>query len=307
MLDQDIKKAILKYGIGAVAALILSYIVDLEVFSFMQGYISFIKMLSVNISVVFIILIASKILESLISAKAHNKGDRYNLIRIIRLLSLALILIVLIPVIFRKPYASLVSVGLISLILSFSLQAPITSFIGWLYIVFRRPYQVGNRIQMKNFRGDVIEISYLDTVILEFSGDYLENDRLSGRTIRFPNSLILKEEVINYSGPQTPYIWNETAVQVAYTSDLEFVEKCLKQAAAEDFEEQYPALPAGEAARWQPDVYFRNNDYAWMEAVVSYPVEPADTTGRRNRILRKVLPMLNAEPDRIQFPEGTRR
>src|SRR5690606_25122927 len=121
--------------------------------------------------------------------------------------------------------------GLISLVLSFSLQAPITSFIGWLYIVFRRPYMVGNRIQINSHRGDVIEISYLDTVILECSGDYLGNDKRSGRVIRFPNSLILREEIINYSGPQVPFIWNETAIQIAYTSDLKFVENCLVEAA----------------------------------------------------------------------------
>lgn len=44
-----------------------------------------------------------------------------------------------------------------------------------------------------------------------------------------------------------------------------------------------------------------------MEAVVSYPVEPEDTTGRRNRILRSALPKLNEAPDKVQFPEGTLR
>src|SRR5690606_5732671 len=121
--------------------------------------------------------------------------------------------IVLASFLFQNLYAAAVSFGLISLILGFALQNPITSFIAWIYLVFRRSYLVGDRIQLKNLRGDVVEISYLDTTILECSGDYLENDRRSGRIIRFPNSLILKEEIINYSGPQTPFIWNETAIQ----------------------------------------------------------------------------------------------
>src|SRR5699024_1366162 len=110
----------------------------------------------------------------------------------------------------------LTGLGLVSLVLGFALQAPITSFIAWLYIIFRKPYKVGNRIQINEHRGDVIEISYLDTIIQECSGDYLGNDRQSGRIIHFPNSMILTDKVTNYSGQHKPFIWNETAVQIAY-------------------------------------------------------------------------------------------
>jgi len=44
-----------------------------------------------------------------------------------------------------------------------------------------------------------------------------------------------------------------------------------------------------------------------MEAVVTYPVEPKDTSERRNRILRYALPLLNESPDKVKFPEGTQR
>src|SRR5690606_26277118 len=155
----------------------------------------------------------------------------------------------------------------------------------WLYIIFRRPYKVGDRIQLGNYRGDVVEVNYLDTAILEFSGDYLQNDRRSGRILYFPNSIILKSEVINYSGAFVPFIWNETGVQIAYTSDLKFVEECLLEAASTDFAQRYPEYVELGMALWEPAVYFRVNSYAWLEAVISYPVEPMDTTGRRNRIL----------------------
>ena len=118
---------------------------------------------------------------------------------------------------------------------------------------------------------------------------------------------MLREEVINYSGPEIPFIWNETALQIAYTSDLPFVEECLLKAANADFEKQHPRFASLKSERYAAAVYFRSNAYAWMEAVVSYPVEPKDTTGRRNRILRLALPDLNAAPDKVQFPEGVMR
>lgn len=292
------------YATLAVLFLVIHYALNLPLFSKWSEYVPFAQKLSMSIFLVAVILLAGRIIEKIIDTKVENDGIRYNLLRVTRLVTAIFILIVVASFLFQNLYAVAVSFGLISLVLGFALQAPITSFIAWLYIVFRKPYHVGNRIQIDGFIGDVIEINYLDTIIEECSGIYLGNDRKSGRIIHFPNSLILKSQVINYSGPFLPYIWNETAIQVAYTSDLKFVESCLLDAAARDFKEQYPDKnPAGN----EPAVYFRINTYAWLEAVVSYPVEPEDTTGRRNRILRYALPLLNAQPDKVKFPEGTLR
>lgn len=304
MEKHHIRKWVIIYGSVAVVLIAIYYLVNLNVFESWEKYIPFIKKLSLSLFLISIIFLISKLVERLIYSQNHIEGDRYNLLRIVRFLAIVFSLIVAASFLFQNLYAAAVSFGLISLILGFALQAPIASFIGWIYLVFRRSYLVGDRIQIKGFRGDVVEINYLDTSILECSGDYLGNDRRSGRTIRFPNSLILREEIINYSGPQVPFIWNETALQIAYSSDLQFVEDTLLEAARRDFKEKYPKFDMHKHKRWEPAVYFRNNVYAWMEAVVMYPVEPRDTTGRRNRILKYALPKLNEAPDKVKFPEG---
>src|SRR5690554_5177049 len=295
------------YGIIAVVLIAVYYLVDLKFFEPWMEYVPFLKKLTMSLFLISIILLLSKIISKIIINQADNVGDRYNLLRITRFLSIVFSLVVVASFLFQNLYAAAVSFGLFSLVVGFALQAPITSFIAWVYLVFRRSYLVGDRIQINGMRGDVVEISYLDTTILECSGDYLGNDRRSGRIIRFPNSLILREEIINYSGPDIPFIWNETPLQIAYTSDLQFVENCLLEAALNDFQERYPKLANDKPTFWAPAVYFRINSYAWMEAVISYPVEPKDTTGRRNRILKYALPLLNAEPTKVQFPEGVSR
>ncbi|MGC1633293.1 MAG: mechanosensitive ion channel family protein [Gelidibacter sp.] len=301
------KHAITIYIVMAVLLIALHYVLDLEFFESWGKLTPFLKKLTLSLFLITLIFLISKIIARVITVQARSEGDRYNLLRIIRFLSMVFSLIVVISFLFKSLYAAALSVGLFSLVVGFALQAPITSFIAWIYLVFRRSYLVGDRIQVKGFRGDVVEISYLDTSILECSGDYLGNDRMSGRIIRFPNSLILREEIINYSGPQIPFIWDETAIQVLYTTDLEFVEKCLLEAAHKDFMEHYPQRSGKGSDQWKPAVYFRINTRAWMEAVISYPVEPIDTTGRRNRILRYALPLLNAAPDKVQFPDTPKR
>lgn len=295
------------YAVVALSVFAIHYLLDFVTLAQWQNYIPILKKLTTSLFFICLILLIGKIIERIIDTQTEAEGDRYNLKRITHLLSIIFILIVVASFMFQNLYAAAVSFGLISLVLGFALQSPITSFIAWLYIVFRRPYQVGQRIQINGLKGDVIEISYLDTIILECNGEYLGNDRRSGRVIHFPNSLILKEQVINYSGPHIPFIANDTAIQLAYTSDLKFVESCLLEVAEKDLAERYPNLSVMERAEWQHTVYFRVTKYAWIEAVICYPVEPEDMTGRRNRILTSALLILNAHPDKVKFPEGTLR
>lgn len=295
------------YAILAFIFIAIHFLLELKVFAVWEDYLPLLKKLSLSIFFIFIILLTGKFIEKVIASQSGSRGNRYNLIRITRLLTTIFILILAVAFLFQNLYAAAFSFGLISLIFGFALQAPITSFIGWLYLVFRTPYQVGDRIQIEKFKGDVIEITYLDTILLEFSGDYLGNDRSSGRVIHFPNSKVLRTEIFNYSGPSFPFIWNETAIQVAYNSDMQFVENCLLEAASEDFDKRYPQFKTTSIPRWNPDVYFRVNTYAWLEAVISYPVKPTDTTPRRTGILKLALLKMNAQPSKAMFPEGVTR
>lgn len=297
------------YSIGIVLFIALHYALKLDFFDFLNDKaIVFLRKISFTLAVVCIILLIKAILDRLIVSAMDDRGEKYNLLRVTKLISIILIFFAVLFLIFNEnPYSFITGLGVASLILGFALQTPITSFIAWLYVIFRKPFRVGDRVQITDHRGDVIEINYLDTIIRECSGDYLGNDHESGRLIHFPNSLILTDKIINYSGRLSPYIWNETGIQISYTSDLKFVESCLMEAATRDFKERYPQRAKENKKEWHPNVYFRINQYAWVEAVISYPVEPTDTTGRRNRILRQALPLLNEQPEKVQFPEGTRR
>lgn len=292
-------------GLVVLGAVFLAahYLIRSPLFDEWTGYRGIAARLSLSMALIAGILLIGRVLDRVIDKQAQEEGVRYNLHRINRLVTLLFVLIVVASFLFQNLYGVVAGLGLISLILGFALQAPITSFIAWLYIVFRRPFHVGDRIEIEGTRGDVVAIRYLDTIIREVGGPYLANDRSSGRTVHFPNSIILRSKVINYSGQLAPFIWNETALQIAFTSDLPFVEQCLLEAAKADFRQRFPDRDNENDA----SVYFRVNTYAWLEAVISYPVEPGDTTGRRNRILRRALPLLNAQPDKVRFPEGTMR
>lgn len=171
MKMQKTNKWILIYGVIAALLIALHYVLQLSVFEVWNEYVPFLEKLSMSLFLIALIFMVSKIIRKLINTRAHLEGDRYNLLRITRLLAIVSSLIVATSFLFQNLYAAVVSFGLISLIIGFALQAPITSFIAWIYLIFRRPYLVGDRIQINGLRGDVVEINYLDTTMLECSGD----------------------------------------------------------------------------------------------------------------------------------------
>jgi small-conductance mechanosensitive channel len=265
------------------------------------------------------ILAAAKIIEIIIIQKTHSKYKKYNLIRITKLFSFIASAILFISFLFSNWYTAAVSLGLISLIIGFALQTPISSFIGWIYIIIRNPFRIGERIQINEIKGDVIEIGYLDTTLWEFAGDYLTNDLPSGRLIRFPNSLVLQSPVFNYSWHNFHFIWNEIPFHVAYESNLTFIEKVIKRITKEELgpemENHIEKLkdlvknsPIDETEiKDYPFVSFRINSNTWVEVTVTYLVSPRQAASIRSKIIKSVLNELIQYSDKSMFPKSNAR
>ena len=58
------------------------------------------------------------------------------------------IFFVIVSVLFVNWYTAVVSLGLVSLILGFALQTPISSFVAWIYILLRAPCRGGGRAEI---------------------------------------------------------------------------------------------------------------------------------------------------------------
>jgi hypothetical protein len=57
----------------------------------------------------------------------------------------------------------------------FALQQPLFSLLGWVYIVSKRPYQVGDRVAIEDSKGDVVEVDFLVTTLWEINGDLVSS------------------------------------------------------------------------------------------------------------------------------------
>jgi small conductance mechanosensitive channel len=115
------------------------------------------------------------------------------------------------------------SVGLLGLALSWALQAPIESFAGWLLNSFKGYYRVGDRIGVGDVFGDVYRIDFLNTTVWEAGGPDkpVQGAQPTGSLITFPNSEVLRSNVVNYTRG-FPYVWDEITVGVTNESDLAY-------------------------------------------------------------------------------------
>jgi small-conductance mechanosensitive channel len=298
---------------------VLYYLIGSKFLPLVQAEVDFSRRLLRGFALIVVVLAITKAVKVYALGRIHDAVTRFTLSRIQNLVVSLLVVVIAISVIFVNWYAALTALGIGSIIVGLAVQTPMKSFIAWIYILVRRPFQVGDRIKIGDATGDVIDVGYLDTTLWEFGGQYLSTDHPSGRVIRFPNEKVLDEIIWNYSWPLFPYIWNEIKFQIAYQSDLKFVAETMQRIVEEEigdemmkrvemFRELLARTPVDELeVRAHPRVIFRADEITWIDAIVRYVVAPREAGAVKTRLIPKLLAALNEQPNKVMFPKGNAR
>ncbi len=194
-----------------------------------------------------------------------------------------LALAVALSVVAGSPRALLGSLGLFGLALSWALQSPIESFSAWLLNSFKGYYRVGDRIGVGDVFGDVYRIDFLNTTVWEAGGPEkpVQGAQPTGALITFPNSELLRANVINYTR-DFPYVWDEVATGIADDSDIEHAMRVAVEVARrvvgdamqqpiETYRGMLEAAGLGIDVADEPQVYVRGVEH-WLEVTVRYLV-----------------------------------
>ena len=140
--------------------------------------------------------------------------SRYELSKATAYLAGALGLLVLLKVWFSGITGIATYLGLLSAGLAVAMQDPLINLAGWLFIIVRRPFQVGDRVQLGPHAGDVVDVRLFRFVMLEI-GHWVNADQSTGRVLHVPNGWVFKHPVANYDGG-FGYVWNELEVVVTF-------------------------------------------------------------------------------------------
>ena len=203
--------------------------------------------------------------------------------------------------------------GLVTAGLAIALQDLVRSMAGWIFILWRRPLSVGDRIEIGGHGGDVIDIRLFKFTLMEI-GNWVDADQSTGRVIHLPNSMILTDVIANYT-QGFELIWNEVPVLVTFESNWEEAKQILTRVG-----EEHDAHLSHEAERrireaskrfmifytkLTPVVYTSVRDCGVL-LTLRYLIAPRKRRGSEQSIWEQILREFAARED-IDFAYPTQR
>jgi small-conductance mechanosensitive channel len=203
--------------------------------------------------------------------------------------------------------------GLLSAGVAVALRDPLVNMVAWFFILWRRPFMVGDRVQIGDFAGDVIDQRLFQFTLLEI-GNWIDADQSTGRLVHMPNGQVFTTPLANYTRG-FPYIWNELAVLVTFESDWEHAKQILLEVAqqhgvAMTEEARQHVLQASQQfmifySTLSPTVYTSVRDSGVM-LTIRYICEVRKRRGSAQAMWEDILRRF-AERDDIDFAYPTRR
>ncbi|MEN9360585.1 MAG: hypothetical protein RL095_2120 [Verrucomicrobiota bacterium] len=154
--------------------------------------------LLLTLLLVVISFLARRVLHSIAKRRVGDPGKRILVTktgeRVINLLALFIVIHI-----WFGGFSDLVqNLGILSAGLAIALQEPLTHIAGWIFINVRQPFVVGDRIQIGQLKGDVIDIRLFQFTLLEV-GEWVHGEQPTGRVIHVPNGTVFKQPQSNYS------------------------------------------------------------------------------------------------------------
>ncbi|MBW2730928.1 MAG: mechanosensitive ion channel [Deltaproteobacteria bacterium] len=151
---------------------------------------------------------------------------RYRVSKVVSLL-LSIILVLTLGKVWFAGLHLAAYFGVLSAGLAIALKDPLVNIAGWFFVMIRRPFVIGDRIQIGSQSGDVVDIRLFNFTLLEV-GNWVHADQSTGRIVHMPNGQVFNEPVANYT-EGFEYIWNEMPVVVTFESDYQRAHELLTE------------------------------------------------------------------------------
>ncbi|MEG2847220.1 MAG: mechanosensitive ion channel [Bacilli bacterium] len=204
----------------------MSKIEDLSLY--LGGFINidknYIYLIILTIIVFLVAFIIKRISFSLLKIIKDNH-KRFLYMRNFKI-AISLIKWLVIFLIWEDHIASLITlISFISAAIALSLRELILNFFSGIYIKIKKPFEIEDRIQIEELKGDVVNMTSMNFEVLEI-GEKSAGGQSTGIIISFPNSTVFKQPIKNYN-KAFKYVWEEISVCLPIDSDIENAKKIL--------------------------------------------------------------------------------
>lgn len=262
-----------------------------------------IERILVTLSALLVLILIRLIAARLINQRIESDQRRYHVRRVVTYVHTTLMLVIIGSIWFNGIASISTFLGLASAGLAVALHDAIANIAGFFFIEARKPFKVGDRVEIDGVKGDVIDIRLFEFSVVEV-GNWVDADQSTGRIIHLPNSKVLNSPLSNYH-IGFEYIWNEIPVLITFESDWKKAKSILRSIAAKDAD----SLSSGAQAQIRraakkylivagtltPTVYTTVKDSGVM-LTIRYIVDPRQRRGTEQQIWEDILEAFEAEP-----------
>ncbi len=188
-----------------------------EISNYLNIDTAYIILLSKTI-IYFIIIDIIKKMGLFLLRKTKDSKKEYTYTQKFKLLIRLLKLVILLTL--WEPYIKniLTFISVISAAFTIALRDLVANFFCGLYIKIAKPFEIEDRIEIDEYKGDVINIKSMNFEILEVKNNDFTGQS-TGIIIHLPNSIILKSPLKNYN-KAFKYIWDEITIKVPLDCNL---------------------------------------------------------------------------------------
>ncbi len=257
-----------------------------------------------SVVILLIAYIVNIFIENVIKREIKESRERYSIRKAVSTVVSILTFGAILAVWFQETTTLVVAFGLLSAGIAIALQDLLRNVAGGLIIFFTTPFRAGDRIQVDNDVGDVIDIKIFYTTLMEIR-EWVDGDQYSGRIFQIPNSFILNKTVKNYT-KDFSFIWDEITIMLTYESNYKKAQEIIKRIAHEVSEpyedkaktelvnmgEKYLIAPADV----EEDIYTKITDN-WIDLRLRYVVDPRKRRLVRHDLSERILEELLPEKD----------
>jgi len=197
-----------------------------------EKYLGITPSLQSKVFITFIIILIAWFLQRIIIRFVIEKFDdikvRYQWKKIVKYIVVFFAIFFLVRTWFGAFESIGTYLGLLSAGLAIALQDLLVNFAGWIFILIRKPFGVGDRIEVGDVIGDVIDVRIFQFSVIEI-GNWVDADQSTGRIIHIPNGTVFKNPQANFTAG-FEYIWHEIPVLLTFESDWKKAKEILSEA-----------------------------------------------------------------------------
>ena len=180
--------------------------------------------------------------------------------------------------------AILGAAGIAGVAIGFASQTSLSNLISGLFIIFEKPFEIGDLVEVEDRQGLVYSIDLMSIKVRTFDN----------RLIRIPNETLLKTTVTNLT--HFPIRRLDVNVGVAYKEDIDFVTRVLCEVAdANTFCLDEP----------EPVIVFKGFGDSSLDFMLGVFCYKEDFLSLRNSIFKEIKNRFDLEGIEIPFPHRT--